>query len=151
MSDTTPLEGRDVGGRFAAGNAGGPGNPHADRVAFVRTTLLDCVTAEDVQDIYRALVEQAKEGNVAAARLLLGYLLGKPGAAPDLAPEPAHAAPSTNGHSPAASQVEELLRAGIYGPLPSPNGVLGARDPFVSEVWAAGKPSPNGKKDRPKG
>jgi hypothetical protein len=51
--------------------------------------------------------------------------------------------------------VEELLRAGIFGGgPPSPNGNFGPRDPFISEVWAAGKPSSDGKKDqrhRPKG
>jgi hypothetical protein len=47
--------GRDMHGHFAKGNAGGPGNPFARR----------------------------KDGNVAAAKLLLSYALGKPAEAVD--------------------------------------------------------------------
>lgn len=37
--------GRDGSGRFAPGNTGGPGNPHAASVARLRTTMLGAVAA----------------------------------------------------------------------------------------------------------
>jgi hypothetical protein len=75
--------GRDHHGRFSKGNAGGPGNPFARQVAALRSALLASVTEQDLEDIAHELVRQAKEGNVAAARLLLSYTLGKPSAAVD--------------------------------------------------------------------
>lgn len=69
---------RNPDGTFARGNAGGPGNPHASRVAELRSALLDAVSEDDVKDVARALVEQATGGNVQAARVLLNRLMGKP-------------------------------------------------------------------------
>jgi hypothetical protein len=75
--------GRDAQGRFTKGNPGGPGNPFARRMAAYRKEMAKAVTKEDMRVIALALREKAKAGDVAAARLLLGYLLGKPAAAPD--------------------------------------------------------------------
>jgi hypothetical protein len=75
--------GRDAHGRFGKGNLGGPGNPFARQVAALRTALLASVTAADIEAVAQALVRQAKEGNVAAAKLLLSYTLGKPAAPVD--------------------------------------------------------------------
>jgi hypothetical protein len=75
--------GRDSHGRFAQGNRGGPGNPFARQVAALRKTLLAAVTPEDLEAVTRELIRQAKEGNVAAAKLLLSYALGKPAPAVD--------------------------------------------------------------------
>jgi hypothetical protein len=75
--------GRDAHGRFGKGNAGGPGNPFARQVAALRRALLATVTEEDLEAVARALVRQAKEGNLAAAKLLLSYTLGKPAAPVD--------------------------------------------------------------------
>lgn len=69
---------RDASGRFVQGNAGGPGNPHAKRVGELRTALLDTVTPEDMQAVVKALVEAAKGGDVAAARVLFERTLGRP-------------------------------------------------------------------------
>lgn len=67
-------------GRFAPGNPGGPGNPYARRVAALRTALLEAVTPEALGELARALVKQAKAGDVAAAKLVLSYLVGAPSA-----------------------------------------------------------------------
>jgi hypothetical protein len=75
--------GRDAKGRFAAGNAGGPGNPFARRTAELRREFLAEASGEDLRAICRALLERAKGGDVAAAKLALGYLVGKPGQAVD--------------------------------------------------------------------
>jgi hypothetical protein len=74
---------RDTHGRFAKGNAGGPGNPFARQVAALRSALLASVTDEDLEAVARELVRQARDGNVAAAKLLLSYTLGKPAPAVD--------------------------------------------------------------------
>ena len=68
--------GRDNAGRFTTGNAGGPGNPFAAQVGKLRAALLDAVTEKDVKDVIRAMVTKAKEGDVAAARILLDRCLG---------------------------------------------------------------------------
>jgi hypothetical protein len=73
-----PAGGRDAGGRFARGNLGGPGNPFARRVAALRQALLRAVTDHDMQDLAGRLLESARAGDVAAMKLLFGYVLGRP-------------------------------------------------------------------------
>ena len=67
--------GRDAKGRFARGNAGGPGNPFARRTAELRRAFLAEASGEDLRAVCRALLERAKGGDVAAAKLALGYLV----------------------------------------------------------------------------
>ena len=73
--------GRDSGGRFTTGNAGGPGNPYARRVGQLRTALLEAVTDDDIQRTIAAVVAQARDGELAAAKILFDRLLGPPIAA----------------------------------------------------------------------
>ena len=75
-SPTNP-NGRSSSGKFAAGNRFGKGNPHARRVQQLRTAILDAVTPDDVKAIVAGLIEAAKSGDVAAAKLLLDRCLGK--------------------------------------------------------------------------
>ena len=82
-AQTQPADGRASNGRFARGNPGGTGNPFARQVAALRQGLLDAVSPEDMAAIAQALAEKAKQGDVAAAKVLLGYLVGKPAPAPD--------------------------------------------------------------------
>ena len=70
--------GRDADGRFAKGNAGGPGNPYAQRVGKLRSAMLRAVTAADMKAILACLVKLAKEGNVRAAREVLDRCIGRP-------------------------------------------------------------------------
>jgi hypothetical protein len=69
---------RQIGGRFAKGNSGGPGNPFAKRVAELRQALFDAVTPDDLTAVVVKLVAQAKSGDVASIRELLQRLLGPP-------------------------------------------------------------------------
>src|SRR5690606_4555634 len=62
--------GRDSRGRFTRGNPGGPGNPHARRTAALKNAFLAEVTEEDLRAVTRRVIEQAREGDLAAARLL---------------------------------------------------------------------------------
>jgi hypothetical protein len=70
--------GRNGNGRFARGNAGGPGNPHGRRVAQLRSVLLGEVTDDDLRAVVRALIAQAKNGDRDAVRELLDRLFGRP-------------------------------------------------------------------------
>lgn len=74
---------RDAAGRFQPGCKAGPGNPFGRRVAALRKALLDSVSEADMARLGRKLLAQAEGGDVAAAKVLLGYVVGKPAAAVD--------------------------------------------------------------------
>ena len=71
-----PGDGRDGSGRFTRGNRHGKGNPHHSRVALLRSTLLESVSSQDVEDVIRMMVERAKEGDIPAAKEVLQRCLG---------------------------------------------------------------------------
>jgi len=77
---TNGSNGRGSDGRFRPGNryARGHGNPHAAKVVEQRKTLFAAVTEEDIKAVLRMLVEEAKKGNVHAARELLSRIFGNP-------------------------------------------------------------------------
>jgi hypothetical protein len=82
-AEPSRTSGRAANGRFAKGNPGGPGNPFARQVATFRQEFMAAVTGEDIAVIVRTLIDKAKAGDVAAARLVLQYTLGKPAATVD--------------------------------------------------------------------
>jgi hypothetical protein len=47
-------------------------------VARLRSVLLDAVSDDDLRAVARKLVEQAKAGDMAAGKLLLAYVVGRP-------------------------------------------------------------------------
>ncbi len=75
--------GRDSRGRFTKNNPGGPGNPFARQTARLRQVMLDEVSEDDLRDIVKALKQRAREGDTAAAKLVLTYCIGRPAAAVD--------------------------------------------------------------------
>jgi hypothetical protein len=77
-SATATTPGREANGRFARGKPGGPGNPFARRTAAARKAFCDALSHEDLVEIARAMKEKAKGGDVAAAKLVLAYAVGKP-------------------------------------------------------------------------
>jgi hypothetical protein len=72
------VEGRDVKGRFAKGNKGGPGNPFARKVAQLRAALVNFVTEDDMKHLAFVLKMRAEGGDMQAMKLLFQYVLGKP-------------------------------------------------------------------------
>jgi hypothetical protein len=74
----TGSNGHDQEGRFAEGNRCAVGNPFARRLAAHRSRLLDAVSDDDVRAVVAVMLENAKAGDVAAARLILTYVVGKP-------------------------------------------------------------------------
>ena len=75
---TNGTNGRKPNGQFAKGNKCGTGNPFARHVARLRASLIEAVGDDGLADIVQGMVTAAKGGDVAAAKLLLSYLLGKP-------------------------------------------------------------------------
>lgn len=80
MNPPSPTEsnGRSSMGRFAPGNRFAKGNPYAAKVAAWRRALTSTVTAGDMKDVIRKLLESAKVGESWAVRELLDRTLGKP-------------------------------------------------------------------------
>jgi hypothetical protein len=72
---------RHLNGRFLKGNPGGPGNPYAKKIAALRGAMLSVVTEKDMKSICTTLVGLAKQGDVAAAKFVFGYVLGPSGVA----------------------------------------------------------------------
>lgn len=79
MSDpsNTVGNGRDRRGRFTVGNRAAQGNPFARRVARLRASLLRAIEPHDIEEVVKALLEQAKAGDAVAAREVLNRALGK--------------------------------------------------------------------------
>ena len=75
-------KGRTPGGQFAAGNAGGPGNPHARACARMLQAFRDNITEEEMLQICRMLFVKAVGGDISAAKIILSYKIGKPLPAP---------------------------------------------------------------------
>jgi hypothetical protein len=75
--------GRDGAGKFTPGNAGGPGNPFARRVAHLRSVMVQAISDEDIAAIIVKLMEQARAGDAASAKVLFQYVIGKPTVAPN--------------------------------------------------------------------
>jgi hypothetical protein len=74
---------RDEAGKFTKGNKGGPGNPFNRRVCELRKLLLEAVGPAELRAMLDAVLAKAKAGDVAAAKLILQYAIGKPTPAPD--------------------------------------------------------------------
>jgi len=70
--------GRDEKGRFITGGLGGPGNPHARKTAAVRAALLDAVSEKEICEIAQIMCARARQGDVAAAKFIFSYVVGKP-------------------------------------------------------------------------
>ncbi len=75
--------GRDANGRFAPGNRCGAGNPFYRKQAELRRAVLTLFTPEDVASLLRVMLALGRNGDVAAAKVFLEYVVGKPHKAPD--------------------------------------------------------------------
>ena len=77
-SPEAPSKDRDPQGRFAAGNSGGPGNPHARHCARMLEVFRNTVSVEAFANIVRKLIEKAEAGDTSAAKIIVSYVVGKP-------------------------------------------------------------------------
>jgi hypothetical protein len=78
-----PAKDRNAAGRFQPGCRPGPGNQFAKLTAALRKALLEAVTDTDIGRLGQKLLAQALDGDVVAAKLLLSYVVGRPGGAVD--------------------------------------------------------------------
>jgi hypothetical protein len=78
LPSTNETNGRQPNGRFAKGNKGGPGNPHNKQIAAFRRVLYGAVRQWEVRALVRKVYDQAMSGDMAAAGLILKYLIGRP-------------------------------------------------------------------------
>src|SRR3972149_1639624 len=79
VDETTPTPSpHEPDGRFAAGNAGGPGRPKGRRTTELRRAAEEAVTPDMVRGVLRKVAMQALQGNLAAARILLARTLRRP-------------------------------------------------------------------------
>lgn len=84
---TPSTNGRNGLGQFTTGNRHGKGNPLFGKVATLRSAVLKSVTPATVKGLVKSLIDQAMAGDIAAAKLILPYLIGQPATAKELEPE----------------------------------------------------------------
>lgn len=70
--------GRDSGGRFVKGWKGGPGRGPGTTAAGRRAAFVASITPESLEKIAKAMVAAALDGDVAAAKVVLSYVIGPP-------------------------------------------------------------------------
>jgi ribosomal protein L17 len=63
---------------FKKGNTYGTGNPWAAEVQRIKSILYKTVKTKDFKAIVQKLIDDAKAGDKAAAKLLIEYLANKP-------------------------------------------------------------------------
>ena len=83
QADPTPIKNadkplRDARGYFAKGNKGGPGNPYIKRIAQLRALIYETLDDAAFKGLIYAMQRAADNGDVAAAKLLLEYSIGRP-------------------------------------------------------------------------
>ena len=81
MTDGGNGTGRDAGGRFAAGNPGGPGGPRR-RSSELRRAAEEAITPEHVAAMVRMATRMGLEGNLGAMRLVFERTCGRSAQAP---------------------------------------------------------------------
>ena len=106
--------GRGPDGRFTKGNPGGPGDPFARQRAARHQAFLDQVSVERIGLIANKLLAMAWAGNLAAAKLLFLYAIGKP--QPAVEPDSRDLEEWQHPRA-AADLIRELPRAGVEVPL----------------------------------
>jgi hypothetical protein len=108
--------GREANGRFTKGNPGGPGNPFYRRQAELRRAVLALFTPEDVAALLRVMLALGRNGDVAAAKVFLEYVVGKPHKAPDPDREEHHEW-QLFAEAPRLAEVHEVLENGVPADL----------------------------------
>lgn len=68
---------RGAGGKFAKGTAPGPGNPHAKQTAAIREALFKALTPKELSAVVKALLREAKAGDIAAIKEIFDRTLGR--------------------------------------------------------------------------
>lgn len=72
-------------GKFVKGNPGGPGNPHAIKIATYTAALKHAVSEDELRQVFVTLKRLSLRGDIDAIRELLNRTLGKARVADSLA------------------------------------------------------------------
>lgn len=83
-NNSPSTNGRNGTGQFTSGNKYGKGNPHSARVAALRTAVMDSISPATAKKLVKSLVSQAMAGDLAAAKIILPYLIGQPATSKEL-------------------------------------------------------------------
>jgi hypothetical protein len=75
MSDSKD---RDSKGRFKPGWRGGPGNPRVRHLAEIQAAIHQAVEPRVIEGVIKRLAKLALEGDVAAAKVFLDRVVGRP-------------------------------------------------------------------------
>jgi len=67
---------RDLNGKFAKGNAGGPGRPRRQVDKDYLAAFSEVITRDEWKEIIEKAVTQAKEGDPRARQWLTNYVIG---------------------------------------------------------------------------
>jgi hypothetical protein len=81
VTDGASSNGRDQRGRFATGNAGGPGGSRK-RAFVLRRAAEEAITEEHIQVMMRKALRMALEGNLSAMRFVMERVVGRAAEAP---------------------------------------------------------------------
>src|SRR5947208_2550491 len=68
-NEESSVNGRTAQGRFAKGNPGGPGNPHARHCARMLELFRNAISDEEMFRLVRKLFEKAEAGDTSAAKI----------------------------------------------------------------------------------
>ncbi len=106
--------GRDTQGRFAAGNAGGPGGARR-RSSELRRAAEEAITTEHVAAIMRRATRMALEGNLAAMRFVLERTTGRAAEAPIEAEPLGIALPALHTATDCNAAIERIVESIVAG------------------------------------
>jgi len=95
-------EGRQDGGRFAAGNTFSSGSGYAKRFHELRRLIQQETTDQDTVEVWRAIVSDAKAGDPVARKLFCDYAFGRP-------TQPIEVTSGDDGGSSGASLIPRIL------------------------------------------
>jgi hypothetical protein len=109
------LSARLSNGKFAEGNPGGPGNPHAIKIATYTAALKHAVSEEELRQVFVTLKKLALRGDTHAIRELLNRTLGKARVADSLADVELPEMTSTKDMVKASNAIIAAVRKGKLG------------------------------------
>jgi hypothetical protein len=87
LAPSTPTPNHKANGDFAPGNKASRGDPHRAHTAMLRAAFHKANTPEDMAEAAKVCKSLALSGDMAAMKLWLEYLLGKPSQAVEVTGE----------------------------------------------------------------
>ena len=108
---------RDDRGRFAPGNAGGPGNPSARHATKLRLAAQAAVSPDHMGALMRKVLRMALEGDLQAMRIVFERTLGRPGDSPTAAEPIDIETPRLQTAADCSATVEHIINGVVKGTI----------------------------------